>query len=94
MAKKNIDYWNIKINARSFVYRQVRRIVGTLIAIGKNRINEQNIYEMLTIPSQYSLCKGISVVPAYGLYLANIEFEHTQAETSNISFSSFDDLSD
>lgn len=70
----NVEYWNIIFNAQSFLYRQIRRIVGTLVAAAKGKITQRDIYEMLTIPSQRSFCKQINVAPAHGLYLADIEF--------------------
>lgn len=70
----DVDYWNIIFNAQSFLYRQIRRMIGTLIAAARGRITHRDLYEMLTIPSQKSLCKRINVAPADGLYLTNIEF--------------------
>lgn len=72
--RENIDYWNIIVNAQSFLYRQIRRVVGTLVATAKGKITQRDLYEMLTIPSQNSFCNKINVAPAYGLYLADIEF--------------------
>lgn len=68
------DYWNITFNAQSFLYRQIRRIVGTLVAVAKGRLSQRELYEMLTIPSQQSFNSKVCVAPANGLYLANIEF--------------------
>lgn len=72
--RDNIDYWNIIVNAQSFVYRQIRRVVGTLVAVAKGIITQRDLYEMLTIPSQNSFSNKIMVAPAHGLYLADIEF--------------------
>lgn len=69
-----IDYWDVFFNAQSFLYRQIRRMVGALVAVAKGHINQRDLYEMLTIPSQNSSCNKIIVAPAYGLYLADIEF--------------------
>lgn len=72
--ENHVDYWNITLNARSFLYRQIRRIVGALVAAAKGRITERDLYEMLTIPSKESFHKKIKPAPPNGLYLANIEF--------------------
>lgn len=72
--RNNIIYWNIIVNAQSFLYRQIRRVVGTLVAAAKGKITQRDLYEMLTIPSQTSFSNKINVAPAYGLYLADIEF--------------------
>lgn len=70
----NIRYFNIIFNAQSFVYRQIRRMVGTLISVAENRLTHRDLYEMLTIPSKLSFPTRIFVVPSHGLYLADIEF--------------------
>lgn len=70
----NVDYWDITFNAQSFVYRQIRRMIGTLVAAAKGRLTQHEIYEMLTIPSQQSFSNKINVAPSHGLYLTNIEF--------------------
>lgn len=70
----NVQYWDIIVNAQSFLYRQIRRMIGTMIAVAKGHITQRDLYEMLTIPSQESFSNRINVVPAHGLYLADIEF--------------------
>lgn len=69
------NYWDIQLKGRSFLYKQVRRIVGTLVALGQGKINEKDIYEMLTIPSKYNWISNIPVAPPYGLYLAKVDYD-------------------
>lgn len=69
----NFEYWDIRINAKSFLYRQVRRIIGTLVAAAEDKLTEKDVYEMLTIPSKYSW-RRIIVVPPHGLYLTHVEY--------------------
>lgn len=70
----NIQYWDIVINAPSFLYRQIRRMMGTFVAAAQHRITLRDVYEMLTIPSNTEFLNRINVVPAHGLYLVDIEF--------------------
>lgn len=80
----NVEYWNIIFNAQSFLYRQIRRLVGTLVAVAKGRITHRELYEMLTIPSQKSFSNKICVAPAHGLFLADIEFrDHCLTQETN-----------
>lgn len=72
--ESNIQYFDIIFNAPSYVYRQIRRMVGSLIAVAENRITHRDLYEMLTIPSNSSFSNKIFVVPSHGLYLVDIEF--------------------
>lgn len=74
MNENLIEYFDIIFNAQSFLYRQIRRIMGSLVAVAKGKITEQDLYEMLTIPGEQSLWNRINIAPPYGLYLADIEF--------------------
>lgn len=49
-------------------------MVGTLIGVAEGKITHQDVYEMLTIPSKHSWPQVIKVVPSYGLYLTNVEY--------------------
>ncbi|KAH8349879.1 hypothetical protein KR084_008610 [Drosophila pseudotakahashii] len=78
-AAETYDYWDIEIKAKSFLYKQVRRIVGTLIALGNGRIDERSIYQMLTVPSKHSWDHRVELAPACGLYLCRV---HYRSETN------------
>lgn len=60
--------WNV------LTLSQIRRIVGTLIAVAEGKTTERDVYEMLTIPSKHSWRSGIKVAPAYGLYLTQVVY--------------------
>ncbi|KAI8039362.1 tRNA pseudouridine synthase-like 1 [Drosophila gunungcola] len=74
LATETYDYWDIEIKAKSFLYKQVRRIVGALIALGSDRIDERCIYQMLTIPSKNSWNHRVLLAPACGLYLCRVHY--------------------
>lgn len=74
LAADSYDYWDIEIRAKSFLYKQVRRIVGTLLALGCGRIDEKSIYQMLTIPSKNSWDHRVLLAPACGLYLCRVHY--------------------
>ncbi|XP_055376826.1 tRNA pseudouridine synthase-like 1 [Condylostylus longicornis] len=76
-AIENYDYWEIKIIGPSFLYKQIRRIVGTLIAASSGRISSQEIYEMLTIPSKFSWNTKAVVAPPHALYLCEVHYNET-----------------
>ncbi|RWS29344.1 pseudouridylate synthase-like protein [Leptotrombidium deliense] len=72
-AYKNIDIIEIVIKGKSFLYNQVRRMVGALIAVGKGKNTVEEIRSFLHEPGSG---KGkIIVPPPDGLYLANIEYD-------------------
>ncbi|KAH8301946.1 hypothetical protein KR044_001242, partial [Drosophila immigrans] len=77
LATETYDYWDIEIKAKSFLYKQVRRIVGTLLAIANGRIDRRDVYQMLTIPSKHNWDHRVLVAPACGLYLCGVHYRQT-----------------
>lgn len=74
LAEETYDYWDIEVKAKSFLYKQVRRIVGALVGVATNRINEKCLYEMLTVPSKNTWNPRILLAPAFGLYLCRVHY--------------------
>lgn len=68
------DFYEVEFKSKAYFYRQIRNMVGTIIAAGNGRITERDIYEMLTIPSKYSWLRTIYPTSSYGLYLTNVEY--------------------
>lgn len=75
IASEYYDYWNINVTGRSFLYRQVRRMVGVILAVAQNRLRMSDAYDMLTVPSMQSWCPQASAAPAYGLYLVRVAYD-------------------
>ncbi|XP_026461207.1 tRNA pseudouridine synthase-like 1 [Ctenocephalides felis] len=73
-ASNYFDYWDIKFKGKSFLYRQVRRMVGVLLAVAQHRITEQDVITMLQVPSPYSWCTSVRSMPPHGLYLCDVEY--------------------
>ena len=63
----------IKITAKSFLYQQVRRIVGSLILLMKNKIDLDCINKALSFPSKG---KHNLLVSSKGLYLSDIKYNN------------------
>ncbi|XP_041775866.1 tRNA pseudouridine synthase-like 1 [Anopheles merus] len=74
-TERYYEFWDVRIRGRSFLYRQVRRMVGAWVAAAEGRITERDIYRMLTVPSQNSWCSNVFVAPAYALYLCHVEYD-------------------
>lgn len=67
----NFDFWEIEFKSKAYFLRQIRNMVGVMIAAGNGKLTHRDIYELLTIPSKTSLKIP---VPAHGLYLSNVEY--------------------
>ncbi len=72
--KKVDDSLVFTIEADRFLRNMVRAIVGTLIAVGEKKISIQDFIQI--IESKDRANAGVSV-PAYGLYLVNVNYPKT-----------------
>ncbi|KAF4523799.1 hypothetical protein B566_EDAN013357 [Ephemera danica] len=75
LLSQHYEYWNVICKGRSFLYRQVRRIVGVLIAVGLGKLQVTDVQRMIDEPSPSSWSNGAAVTPAYGLYLLDVEYD-------------------
>lgn len=80
MADENYDYFNIHVSGRSFLNRQVRRIVAVILGVAQDRLTIRDVYEMLTIPSKHSWLSKVAVSPAHGLYLCQVDYSEKDKE--------------
>jgi len=72
---QQFNYWNFNITARSFLYRQVRRMVGAALAVGYGKIDLCKLEQMLSTPDRMSWDRRIFIVPPHGLYLMNVFYD-------------------
>jgi len=63
--------FEFKISGNGFLYNMVRIIVGTLVKIGEGKINPE---DMKTIIENKNRQLAGKTMPAYGLYLINVEY--------------------
>ncbi|MDR1560891.1 MAG: tRNA pseudouridine(38-40) synthase TruA [Holosporaceae bacterium] len=70
-VQKRGDIIAIEVAARSFLYRQVRNIVGSLCFVGNKKWSKQNFAEVLNAKDR---TKAGPTAPACGLYLLNVKY--------------------
>ena len=68
---KRCEKIQIEISAKSFLYNQVRIIVGTLLNIGRKYWNEQKLIEILEAKDRN---RAGPTAPSRGLYLKKIDY--------------------
>lgn len=76
---ENLDLWEFHIRARSFLYRQVRRMVTTVLHVALSQPGDPDPLELvrhlLENPSKESWPGGLRVAPACGLYLTRVHYD-------------------
>ena len=60
-----------KVKARSFLYHQVRNMVGTLVQVGRGKITPEDVKKILEAKDR---TKALISAPAAGLYLSNVQY--------------------
>jgi tRNA pseudouridine(38-40) synthase len=73
-----IDFYDFHIKARSFMYKQVRRMVSVVVAVAKGRMNLEEVHQLFDNPGQWN--SKASTAPPYGLYLLNVDYKIPQDE--------------
>ncbi|XP_050537572.1 tRNA pseudouridine synthase A isoform X2 [Daktulosphaira vitifoliae] len=72
---KYYNYLDIFIDARSFLYKQVRRTVGVLIGVAQKKLSYNDVLYMFDNPSSKSWNPRVSTAPSHGLYLYDIGYD-------------------
>lgn len=76
---ENLDLWEFHIKAKSFLYRQVRRMVSMVLHAALSEPGEPDPLELvrhlLENPSKDSWPGRVGVAPACGLYLTRVHYD-------------------
>ncbi|XP_068027466.1 tRNA pseudouridine synthase-like 1 isoform X2 [Anomalospiza imberbis] len=70
---RGLEFWEVKVKSRSFLYRQVRRMVGALVAVGQGRLAPAQVRELLELRDPRALPPHAMAPPA-GLFLTRVEY--------------------
>ncbi|XP_014475062.1 PREDICTED: tRNA pseudouridine synthase-like 1 isoform X2 [Dinoponera quadriceps] len=81
---ENFRYFHFVCKAKSFLYNQIRRMVGALIALGRRKITEKDITVMLQVPSHNNWDPRITPALASGLHLVNLEYDQEELSRCTI----------
>ncbi|GAU97690.1 hypothetical protein RvY_08942-2 [Ramazzottius varieornatus] len=83
--KSNLEYWDFTFRSSGFLQRQVRRMVGTVIAVARGKLTLDQVQYMLDNPSHDSWMKmNVGHSEADGLYLKDIEYDEKGRLPSSI----------
>ncbi|XP_013915868.1 PREDICTED: tRNA pseudouridine synthase-like 1 [Thamnophis sirtalis] len=78
----NLRFWELEFVSRSFLYKQVRRMVGALVAIGQSRLQPHHIQELLAARDLMAYPPNI-MAPPDGLFLKHVEYYQSDLETED-----------
>ena len=68
-SNTSVNMYTIRITGESFVYRQVRNLVGCLVSVGQGKIKPSEVTNILEKRERKS---APAMAPAHGLFLTNV----------------------
>ncbi|XP_034609349.1 tRNA pseudouridine synthase-like 1 isoform X4 [Trachemys scripta elegans] len=77
---RGLQFWELEFKSRSFLYRQVRRMAGALVAVGQGRLAPYHIKELLEIRDSLAYPQN-TMAPAAGLFLKSVEYDDADVDT-------------
>ncbi|XP_010862923.2 tRNA pseudouridine synthase-like 1 isoform X4 [Esox lucius] len=81
-----IQFWELTFRSRSFLYKQVRRMTGALVAVGQGKMSVYGVKELLEAQDSLAYPQNLTAPPD-GLFLARVDYDpldlppHTQDDS-------------
>ncbi|XP_072442579.1 tRNA pseudouridine synthase-like 1 isoform X4 [Chiloscyllium punctatum] len=79
VSNTHLKFWELTFRSRSFLYKQVRRMTGALVAVGQGRLMPQHIADLLEMRDSMAYPQNI-IAPPDGLFLKNVEYDTKDLE--------------
>ncbi|XP_061584613.1 tRNA pseudouridine synthase-like 1 [Cololabis saira] len=78
---REIPFWELTFTSRSFLYKQVRRMTGALVAVGRRLLSVSQMKELLEARDTLAYPQGL-VAPAHGLFLTKVHYRESDLQLS------------
>ncbi|KAG9352733.1 hypothetical protein JZ751_017309 [Albula glossodonta] len=73
---RNLQFLELTFTSRSFLYKQVRRMTGVLVAIGQGRLSISQLQELLEARDSLAYPQNMCAPPC-GLFLTRVEYDES-----------------
>ncbi|XP_077313733.1 tRNA pseudouridine synthase-like 1 isoform X2 [Lithobates pipiens] len=80
----DVRFWNVTFKSNSYVYKQVRRMTGALVAVGLGLLTPQQIKFHLETGEQMSYSRSL-MAPPDGLFLKEVKYAETDLKMDKAS---------
>ncbi|XP_074486248.1 tRNA pseudouridine synthase-like 1 isoform X1 [Sebastes fasciatus] len=78
---RKIPFWELTFTSRSFLYKQVRRMTGALVAVGRGRLSVAQLKDILEARDSLAYPQGLAA-PAHGLFLTRVDYREADLRPS------------
>ncbi|XP_055365299.1 tRNA pseudouridine synthase-like 1 isoform X2 [Betta splendens] len=73
---RDIPFWELTFRSRSFLYRQVRRMTGALVAVGQGKLSVPQVKALLEARDSLAYA-NLLAAPPQGLFLTRVDYRET-----------------
>ncbi|XP_075459792.1 tRNA pseudouridine synthase-like 1 isoform X5 [Ascaphus truei] len=80
---RDLQFWDFTFKSKSFLYKQVRRMTGALVAVGRGQLTPQHVKELLETRDPKAF-PGSALAPPDGLFLKEVEYDEMDLSTEQI----------
>ncbi|XP_046881208.1 tRNA pseudouridine synthase-like 1 isoform X3 [Hypomesus transpacificus] len=80
---REIRFWELTFKSRSFLYKQVRRMTGALVAVGQGKLSISQLEKLLEAQDSLAYPQNLTA-PPQGLFLTQVEYQQ-QGEMLQLS---------
>ncbi|XP_062317686.1 tRNA pseudouridine synthase-like 1 [Osmerus eperlanus] len=71
---REIQFWELTFKSRSFLYKQVRRMTGDLVAVGQGKLSVSQLEKLLEAQDSLAYPQNLTA-PPQGLFLTQVEYQ-------------------
>ncbi|XP_067359371.1 tRNA pseudouridine synthase-like 1 isoform X4 [Channa argus] len=82
LRNMQIPFWELTFRSRSFLYKQVRRMTGALVAVGRGELSMPQLKDILEARDSLAYPQGLTA-PAQGLFLTHVDYREAGEDESN-----------
>ncbi|XP_055725881.1 tRNA pseudouridine synthase-like 1 [Salvelinus fontinalis] len=76
---RDIQFWELTFKSRSFLYKQVRRMTGALVAVGQGQMSVSGVKELLEAQDSQAYPHKLTSPPE-GLFLTRVEYHRSDLQ--------------
>ncbi|XP_054881998.1 tRNA pseudouridine synthase-like 1 [Poeciliopsis prolifica] len=73
---RRLQFWELTFKSRSFLYKQVRRMTGVLVAAGQGLLSVSQVKQILDARDTLAFPQGMAA-PAHGLFLKSVDYKES-----------------
>ncbi|XP_029947757.1 tRNA pseudouridine synthase-like 1 isoform X2 [Salarias fasciatus] len=81
LSNTELQFLELTFTSRSFLYKQVRRLTGALVAVGQGKLSIPRLKHLLEVRDSLAYPQGMAA-PAQGLFLTKVDYEETDLQPS------------